>query len=48
MSACTADILDNTATIRAVQATRLLQQIKVSQAVALTLAELAFQNGRQA
>ncbi len=40
------DITEHTVTVRAVQAARLLQRIKVSQAVALTLAELVFSNGR--
>ncbi len=40
------DINEYTAPILAVQAARLLQRIKVSQAVALMLAELVFQHGR--
>jgi hypothetical protein len=46
VSACSADISDNTPPLLAVQATRLLRQFKVSHAVALTIAELAFENGR--
>jgi hypothetical protein len=40
-----ADSSENT-TLVAIQATRLLRRFKVSDAVALTIAELAFENGR--
>jgi hypothetical protein len=46
LSACSADILDHTPNLLTVQAKRLLRQFKVSQAVALTIAELAFESGR--
>jgi hypothetical protein len=45
-SARSADILDITPPLVAIQAARLLRQFKVSQAVALTIAELAFESGR--
>jgi hypothetical protein len=40
------DTEDNTGALTAVQAARLLRQFKVSEAVALTIAELAFSTGR--
>ncbi len=46
MSAWTADTLDKTPPLTAIQASRLLQRFKVSEAVALTIAELAFETGR--
>jgi hypothetical protein len=41
-----ADTSDHTAPLTAVQAARLLRKFKASEAVAQTLAELVFANGR--
>jgi hypothetical protein len=46
LSAWSADTLDNTPPLIAVQAARLLRRFNISDAVAQTIAELAFANGR--
>ncbi len=46
MSAWTADTLDNTPPLSAIQASRLQRQFKVSEAVAQTLAESVFETWR--
>jgi hypothetical protein len=45
-SACSADVPDHTPPLLTVQATRLLRRFAISSAVAQTIAELAFENGR--